>query len=92
MTVIGTITQQPADKIDYDIDCSDIAGADDSIVLAEVAVTPSGLTVTALPRGDKVKLWVYGGVSGSTYKVEVTVTTTLGRIKQGELKVKIKDI
>jgi hypothetical protein len=58
------------------------------------AVTPVGLTVTSLvPLGAKsAKIWITGGVSGTTYKIEVTVTTSLGRVKQDELKCKIKEI
>jgi len=89
MAVLATYTQQPADRLDYDIPCDLATG--DSIASVTDTVTPSGLTVTSLNDNPNVKLWVESGTSGVTYKVEVTITTTLGRIKQVELKFKIKD-
>jgi hypothetical protein len=42
--------------------------------------------------GRSVKLWITGGTSGSTYKVEVTMTTDDGRVKQAELRFRIKEL
>jgi Fe-S cluster assembly iron-binding protein IscA len=40
-----------------------------------------------------VKVWVYaGGTSGVTYKVTVLATTNDSRVKEAELKVKIKEV
>ncbi len=90
---IGTVTQQPADKIDYDIDCSDLCQGGDSVASVTDDTTPAGLTVTTfVGTSNKVKVWISDGISGATYKVQVTVTTTLGRIKQDEIRVKIKEI
>jgi hypothetical protein len=89
MALLATYTQQPADRLDYDIPY-DLADGD-SILTVTVAVTPSGLIVNEYSSVDTVKLWVESGVTGATYKVEVTTTTTLGRIKQDEIKFKIKD-
>ena len=92
MAYLATYTKQPADKLDYDCDCSDVVGTTDSVHTAVATVTPSGLTVSAVIVDDStVKLWVESGTTGTTYKVELTVTTTLGRIKQGELRFKVKD-
>ncbi len=89
MAVIATYTQQPADRLDYDIPVDLNDG--DSIASAVVTVTPAvGLTVNSLVVGDTVKLWVEAGTVG-TYKAETTITTTLGRIKQVEVKFRIKE-
>lgn len=90
MAVIASYTQQPADRLDYDIPYE--VSSDDSVLSAVVAVSPVGLTVNEVVSGNTVKLWVEGGTTGTTYKVTVTTTTSLGRIKQDELKFKIKDI
>ena len=89
--IIGTFTQQPAEYLDYDIPYELTSG--DSLSSATATVSPAGLTVGSplVIPGNKVKIWISGGVSGVTYKVEVTTTTTLGRIKQDELRFRIKD-
>lgn len=88
--LIDTYVQQPADKLDYDIPYSVATG--DSLQSVTAVVTPSvGLTVDALViAGNKVKLWAYNGTAGQ-YKVDVTVTTTLGRIKQDEVKFRVRE-
>lgn len=93
MAFIGTITKQPVDKIDYDIDCSDLVGRADHVLSVAASVTPATMTVQAFVIDDKtVKLWVSGGDSGTTYKVELTVTTYLDRVKQDEIRVRVKEI
>lgn len=94
MAVIGSYVQQPSDRLDYDIDCTDLVGLDDSVASVTVTTTPAaGLTVNAIvnPNNDGVKAWVGPGAAGS-YKLDVTVTTTLGRIKQDELKIRVKEV
>lgn len=94
MAVIGKVNKQPADRIDYDIDCSDLVSGGDSVAsVAAPVVTPTGLDVSAFVTAtDTVKLWFDNGATGTSYKVEITVTTTLGRVKQDEIIVKVKDI
>lgn len=94
MAIIGNINQQPSDNLDYDIDCTDLIGSGDTVASVTVASTSADLSVLAVvaATADAVKVWITGGISGVTYKVTVTVTTTLGRVKQDELKVKIKEV
>jgi hypothetical protein len=91
--ILGTVTQQPAERLDYDIDYAeqDFLTAGETISSATAAVTPAGLSVALVNVSTRVKLWVEGGSAGTTYKVTVTATTSDGRIKQDELKVRIKD-
>jgi hypothetical protein len=63
----------------------------DTLLSVTTAATPSGLTVTNVLGDDYVKVWLSDGSVGS-YKVEVTVTTSRGRVKQDEFKVKIKEV
>jgi hypothetical protein len=37
------------------------------------------------------KVYTSGGTDGVTYKITATVTTTGGRVKQAEIKVKVKE-
>ena len=92
MAVLNTYVQQPDDRLDYDIPY--LLNSDDSLASVAVEVTPAGLDVTGLVDPDAtstVKLWVEGGVSGTKYKVEVTITTTLGRVKEDEVIFKIRN-
>lgn len=91
--ILGTVTQQPAERLDYDIDYVEQAflTSGETISSAVTVVDVVGLTVATMNLSTKVKLWIEGGTAGTTYKVTVTATTSDGRIKQDELKVRIKD-
>jgi hypothetical protein len=90
MAIVATYTQQPSDRLDYDIPCDLDTG--DSILSIATTTTPSGLTLNATFTSPTVKLWVEGGTSGVTYKTEVTVTTAVGRKKQFEVRFKVKEV
>ena len=89
--LLGTVTQQPRDVRDYDIDFGEWFPQGDTVVTATVAVEPAGLTATYALQHPRVKVWLQDGVSGSTYKVTVVAYTNDGRAKEVELKVRIKD-
>lgn len=99
MGYLATYTKQPADKLDYDCDCSDVVAGGDSVDSVVATVTDiAGTEVPALlvvspvvTDSETVKLWVEGGTAGKSYKCEFTVTTTLSRVKQGEVKFKVRD-
>lgn len=90
---IATYTQQPNDQLDYDIPYDLVAGDSLSMVIATVTpVTSPPLIITeSIITGGRVKLWVGGGVAPTTYKVTVKVTTSQGRVKEDEVKFKIKE-
>lgn len=44
-----------------------------------------------IDAGLTFKQWLSGGTSGVTYKVTVRVTSTAGRVKEVEFKIKCKD-
>lgn len=89
--ILATFTKQPADVQDYDIDFNDyLTGMSDTGASASVTAE-AGITIDshALNSGV-VKVWVSGGTDG-TYKITVTLTTTGGRVKQAEVKIKVKE-
>lgn len=93
MSILGTVTQQPAERLLYGIDYSEYLSSGDTVVSATTAVTPDGLVVDGVTTSDYgVNLRVSSGVSGVRYKVEVTVTTSCGCIIQDELIFRIKEI
>lgn len=90
---IGNFIKQPVEVLDYDVDYTDWLTAGDNVQSATVEVAPTGLTIDSIFINDpRVKVWVSGGLSGTTYKLTVTTTTADGRLKQDEFKIKVKDI
>ncbi len=93
MPIVGTATQQPADRRDYDVGFDQWFPPGDYIVASTIAVLPTGPTVTRVfpALGRVVKVWFNGGTTGITYKVTLSATTNDGRIKEVELKIKVKE-
>lgn len=91
---LGTFNKQPVEVLDYDIDYSEWLTAGDNVQsIAAPLVEPAGLVVDSTFVNDPVvKIWLSGGISGTTYKITVTMTTADGRVKQDEFRVKVKDI
>ena len=88
----GTYFKQPSEVLDYDLDYREWLTSGDNVQSAQVVVTPTGLTVDSTFINDpRVKIWLSGGASGSTYKVTVTMTTADGRVREDEFKLKVKE-
>lgn len=95
MTILARFEKQPADEQDFDIDFTEWL-----VDLGDTAPGPQGLIVvcdpgltilsTNLDRGV-VKIWTGGGTSGKVYKLTATVTTNGHRVKQAEIKIKVKE-
>ncbi len=94
MAILGTFTKQPGERLDFDVDFSEWLSTTDTIA-SVVSVCDTGLVVET-PLKDVtnkiVKQWITGGTTGTTYKVQITATTTEGRIKEAEFKVKVKEV
>jgi hypothetical protein len=89
--IIGRPIKQPIEVQDYDIDFDSWLPAGDSISSAVIG-TPTGITLDSFSVSSPiVKIWVAGGTAGSSYKFQITVTTNVGRVKQTELIVKVKE-
>lgn len=92
--ILGTVLQQPAESLDYDIDYSEFfAETDDSISSFTVEDGTDELEFTkGIGSGDIIKVWIAGGVAGNTYTATITMTSTDGRVKQDEIIVAIQEI
>lgn len=86
--------KQPADQLDYDLDFSEWLADGDTITgVTAVSDVPAELVIlSALVADQTVKIWVSGGLDGSTYKVTATVSTSQGRIKELDFKIRVRDI
>lgn len=95
MTMLGSFAKQPGETLDYDLECDEWLTDDDFVTSAVSTVTPNGLTVQSplvFDSGLKVKVWISGGTVGTTYKVQTTMTTAAGRVKEAEFKIKLREI
>ena len=94
MSIIGGALQQPTENLDYDIRYGEFLNDNDTISSVDVVVLPdTDLQATGQIADDtRVKVWVSGGTSGQTYKIEVTIQTQGGRRKQDEFEVYIEEI
>jgi hypothetical protein len=90
MALIGKFTQQPRDTLDYDIVCSWLPTGD-FVTAVDLSVAPAGLNVSYAINGRTVKIWAYGGTSGTTYKVTALVSSNGYRTKETEMKIKVVD-
>lgn len=89
--ILGTFTKQPADKFDYDIDYTDWLTSGDNVQGAIVS-GDAGITIDSTFINDpRIKIWLSGGTAGITYKVTCTMTSSDGRVRQDEFKIRIKE-
>lgn len=90
--MLGLVEKQPVEILDYDVDFSRWL-VDDTITAASVEILPAGELMLNTVDTDPtaVKVWLRGGVSGTSYKVEVTIDTDRGRRGQVEFRVRVKD-
>ena len=98
MALLGTITKQPSEILDFDIDYTTVlAGRSDTIASQTMAVSPSGLTLVSIVKGtgndaNKIKVTFSGGTDTQLYKVTVQATTTVGLKYEDEVNVLVGEI
>jgi hypothetical protein len=90
---LGSTTKQPVEKFSYTVSYKDALTENDNVKSATAISEPFGLEITNVGVFDPdVKFWLAGGVSGTNYKVVLTVHTDDGRVFQDDLIVKVKDM
>jgi hypothetical protein len=91
--MLGVVEKQPVEVMDYDVSFERWLVDDDAITDASAEVFPPGaLAVQTLDVDpDLIKVWLTGGESGFSYKVEITFQTAGGRTGQVEFRVRVKD-
>jgi hypothetical protein len=104
MSTLKTFTKQPGETQDYDIDfsaylddLSDEGDAQDVVAATGITVDQTSLITStdkhAVPgvAGGVVKVWLSGGTEGSNYKITATLTSADGRVKEGDITVKVRE-
>ncbi len=95
MAVLGTITKQPREIIDFDISYEDfLAARTDTVALVVTEVSNAALSVsyTMINGGNSVKCVISGGADSNTYKITVLVNTTGGLVLEDEINVIVQEV
>lgn len=92
MSILGKFTKQPVEVQDYDISFTEYLASQSDTAVSHTATAEAGISILASNlTGGVVKVFVSGGTDGNQYKVSATVTTAGGRVKQGDIIVKVKE-
>ena len=90
--MLGVVRKQPGDRLDYDIDFTDWLVDGDSLAAASAVADDNSITIgTVQVIPPLVKIWISGGTAGQSYKITVTTTTTAGRVKEVDFKLRVAD-
>lgn len=93
MGTLAKFNKQPVEVQDYDVDFTEYLEFHNDTAVSHTAVAASGLNVVSSTLVDGVvKVFVSGGTDGNTYKVSATITTNGGRVKQGDILVRVKEV
>lgn len=91
---LGTFQKQPRERRSYSITYEDALAPGDNLRKVEVlSVTPADLIVDQVTLLDpRVKLFADAGTDGTTYRIELLVTTEDGQTFEDEFTIKVKEI
>lgn len=95
--MLGTLTKRTGDQLDYDVDFEKWLTDDDEIETATAMLVDADevddmLEVESVQiTSPIVKVWLSGGVDGTSYTVLITATTTAGRIKEETFTIRVRD-
>lgn len=93
MTILATYIKQPNEVQDYDIDFTEyLASMGGDSILSHTVLADTGITVdSSLVINNVVKIFLSGGYDHESYNVTARVTTVGGRVREGEIKIKVKE-
>lgn len=88
------LEKQPGDTLDFNVRFDRWLPSEDSITTVTAVVdVPAEVNIDSLQySGQTVTVWLSGGLTGNTYKVTVTVATAVGRIKETEFKLRVREL
>lgn len=93
MSILGKFTKQPVEVQDYDIDFNEYLEFHNDVALSHTSFAEAGVTILSSNLTDGVvKVFISGGTDGNSYKVSATITTQGGRVRQGDILVKVKEV
>lgn len=91
--ILEKFFKQPGEVQDYDIDYNEYLTAmgGDTITAVTVAADPGIVVDNYTFSGGVVKIFLSGGTDGERYNVTARVTTAGGRVREGEIQIKVKE-
>ena len=99
MAVIGKDSKQPNEVLDWDVSFAEWMRPGDEIDTVHVDIRLLAGPDTDLLTVDQVqntshmsKVWLHGGADGARYRVQLRVDTILGRVKEAEFDISVKEV
>lgn len=91
---LGTFQKQPQERLSKSILYTESLDPGDSISTINACYAePEDLDVSpVLIDGERIRIWVSGGVNEEQYKITVNVTTAGGEIFEDELFCRVREI
>lgn len=90
--MLGTVRKRPDDMLDYDVTFERWLSDGDTITDATAIADPVGVIIDRVEIfGDVVKVWISGGEVGASHKINVTATTTQGRVKEVTFNLRVTE-
>lgn len=92
---IGVVQKQPGERKDRDVLLDDYftVRANDTVISVDVSSDDPTLTVQlGQVDHDRFKVWFEGGDDGKTYKTTCVIETSMGRVIEAEIRVRVKEI
>lgn len=91
MAYIKRFVKHPDEIVDYDVDFTSWLDArSDTINVYAVGATPGIDLVESTQVGGIIRTFVGGGSVGTAYRVAVEIETDGGRVKRGEIEVRVQ--
>lgn len=88
--MLGTVRKRPDDLLDYDVTFERWLSDGDTVTDATAEADPIGVSIDRVEIfGDIVKVWISGGTAGTSYQINVTATTAMGRVKEVSFNLRV---
>lgn len=93
MAIIGSFSKQPREVHDYLVQLAPFFSNRGDELASYQVLMPTGITLlNDQVVGTDIVLLISGGTSGTTYKVQILVTTTTGVITENEINIAVLEV
>ena len=91
--LVRKFPKQPVEQDDVEFDFSAYLERRNDLIQSVDVTADEGLTVLSFAHSEGVvQARIAGGEDGGQYKVSATITTTGGRVKQGDLIIRVREL
>jgi hypothetical protein len=88
---LNRFVKHPDETIDYDFIFTDWLNARNDSVFSYTVTPETGITVGSQSQSSGVvKVFISGGTAGKSYRVNCLLTTQGGRVKRGQIRVRVR--